>query len=356
MKWQLFNKNQVSRQYRYRVRHRRRRRLRWGRVAVAVAAAGAVVFCLVKIIGYGAALFSSRRTSEELREAYYAVPTDSSLFPAEAQNEAPSFPQSPFAYSEQANAAQPTAAEAAAAPAITPSPTALPAVAADYSQPGQSLKPVSYPNNPTAQISSVFQALRRECPDAVGWLKINGMVDEAVVQRDNVFYLDHDAKGQSNINGSLFMDAAVSMKTRPYTLLIYGHNMKSGAMFGKLRNYENVSYYRSNPVISFNSAWEDGQYVVFAAGIIGMKAEIEHYVNFFSFTTAKALERESLIDTLMGCSVFSTPVDVTPEDQLLVLVTCVDDDDLRRVVAARRLRDGETEGQLKIAVAAARGK
>ena len=50
---------------------------------------------------------------------------------------------------------------------------------------------------------------------------------------------------------------------------------------------------------------------------------------------------------MLKASVFSNTVDVRPEDQLLLLVTCVDADEERRVVAARRVRDGETEAELK---------
>ena len=41
------------------------------------------------------------------------------------------------------------------------------------------------------------------------------------------------------------------------------------------------------------------------------------------------------------------PIDVEVNDQLLVLVTCVEKDEYRRVVVARRVRDGEDEAALK---------
>ena len=41
-------------------------------------------------------------------------------------------------------------------------------------------------------------------------------------------------------------------------------------------------------------------------------------------------------------------LDVQADDQILVLVTCVDEDTDRLVVAARRLRDSETEEHLTL--------
>ena len=67
-------------------------------------------------------------------------------------------------------------------------------------------------------------------------------LDEPVVHKDNTFFLDHDAMGKRNANGAIFMDQGTSLLTRPYTILLYGHNMKTGAMFGNLRKYEDFSY------------------------------------------------------------------------------------------------------------------
>ena len=42
-----------------------------------------------------------------------------------------------------------------------------------------------------------------------------------------------------------------------------------------------------------------------------------------------------------------TGVDVREDDQLLLLVTCLDDPDKRRVLVARRVREGEDETALR---------
>ena len=51
-------------------------------------------------------------------------------------------------------------------------------------------------------------------------------------------------------------------------------------------------------------------------------------------------------ETLKAVSPYDCGVDVQPEDQLLLLVTCIGNDTERRVVAARRIREGETEEEL----------
>ena len=62
------------------------------------------------------------------------------------------------------------------------------------------------------------------------------------------------------------------------------------------------------------------------------------------------------IDALKAASVHTCVIDVRPEDQLLILVTCVENDNLRRVVAARRVRDTESESDLRALVQKSRKK
>ena len=62
-------------QYRPRNRRRSRRRVRWGRLIAVLAGLAVAGFGLVKLIGYGIDLLSSRQTTQELREVYYAEAT-----------------------------------------------------------------------------------------------------------------------------------------------------------------------------------------------------------------------------------------------------------------------------------------
>ena len=123
--------------------------------------------------------------------------------------------------------------------------------------------------------------------------------------------------------------------------------MKTGAMFGCLRNFENTSFYRKNPFITFDSLYEEGRYVIFAVGSVSAEMYSRHYVDFFSLTSSDVQKRQSAIDALKAASVHTCAIDVQAEEQQQLLVTCVGKDDERRVVAARRIRDGEDEKGLK---------
>lgn len=186
------------------------RRLRWGRALVALAGLAVLLFGLVKLIGYGVDWISFRHTADNLKTIYQADFTEK-LIPV---TEAPSHTPAPAPEETPAWMSSITAA---------PTPSPIPR-----------LPSVTYLDNPQLTVSSRFKALQKESKYIVGWLSIHRLLDEAVAQRDNIYYLDHDVMGTSNVNGALFLDAAISLKTRPYAYIIYGHNMKSGAMFGSL--------------------------------------------------------------------------------------------------------------------------
>ena len=94
-------------------------------------------------------------------------------------------------------------------------------------------------------------------------------------------------------------------------------------MFGCLRNYDNISFYRNSPFLSFDSLYEQGRYVVFAAGTVSTEEGRRHYVDFYALGSDELHERQAAIDALISASVHRCTIDVRPEDQLLALVTCI---------------------------------
>ena len=129
-------------------------------------------------------------------------------------------------------------------------------------------------------------------------------------------------------------------------MTLYGHNMKTGAMFGRLHKYESLSYYREHALITFDTLYEDGRYAVFAAGKISLNSWERRYVPLSMLYSTDPQRRARAIDSLRAISAFVTAVDVQAEDQLLLLITCVEDADERWLVAARRVREGESEETL----------
>lgn len=304
---------------------------------IAITALGMVLLVVLlysatQLISYGLNDYRSRQVTAELRQIYQEA--EAALTPSAVPTTAPMVTGTP------APVASPRMAVSA-----RPAATAAPTIAVP-----ERLESVRYPGNPSAAISKRFEQLRWQNRDIIGWLTIADVVDEPVVKRNNVYYLDRDYLGYHNVNGAIFLDEFCDMNTRPYTLMLYGHNMKTGAMFGKLRNYENLSYYKNNPFITFDTAYENGRYVIFAASVVGVETGHSRYVNLTALSTNVTALRQAELDKLLQYSVYNTGVDVRVDDQLLLLITCVDNDDERRIVVARRIRDDETEDSLNSVV------
>jgi len=326
------------RRRRHTVRYRYHQKSNKRPLMIAAAALTAVLlYAVIRLALYHADLAKSRHTAQTLSQLYYADP-------AAASSPMPSaVPQQTPASTE--------------APGMAMMPITEPPPAAEVTiQPDAALAAVPYPQNAELKKSARFKALQKQNRDIVAWLTIDRLIDEAVVQRDNIYYMDHNALGEKNINGALFLDGSCSLKTRPYSLVIYGHNMKSGAMFGSLRNFENISFYHKSPFITLDTQYETGRYVIFSVAQISLLEGTNHYIDPFDLHSLQVSRRRQMIDVLTRCSVHTCTVDVTPEDQLLLLITCVDSDDERRVVAARRIRDGESEQTLAKQVEKARKK
>ena len=335
--------------------HRRRRRanrwlvsgqgrnadvyLRWATLAGLALCAVMFLVGTIRLIGYGLDALSSMATSHQLRQAYYdtaSVPPTRTPAPATPQP-----PQGALSTAAAGETAVPAAHPDGTAQSQEPNTTELPLT----------LKMLAYPEDHDPAVIIRLDNIRRQNRDIVGWLTIERLIDEAVVQRDNIFYMNHDHLGNPNVNGAIFLDEIISLENRrPYTLLLYGHNMKSGAMFGSLRNYETLSFYKNNPFISFDTLYESGRYVIFAVGTVNTNPADPFYLDVGKLTGSQVQPRFEMLTMLQDTSLIISGVTVRPDDQVLLLITCMGEDSERRVIAARRLRKGETEAEALAAV------
>ena len=289
------------------------------RLALAAVFALMILYSVIRLIAYGAEYYSSRETSQSLYELYEE--------PTEAVTAPPT--------------AVPTAVPVTSAPqqeAVTPEP-----------EPTQSLilEPVPYPDNPGLKMSERFRKLKKKSSYIIGWLSMDAL-EEAVVLKDNTYFLTHDIYGKKNANGAIFTDSGINLLTRPYTIYLFGHNMKSGNMFGRLKKYKESAYFYKHRIITFDSEYEDGRYAVFAVAEINTEPGDRNYFNLWALDSNRVDEREEALKQLFARSFHANMLDVKPDEQLLILVTCDHKETDRLLVAARRLRDGESENNLTL--------
>ena len=195
-------------------------------------------------------------------------------------------------------------------------------------------------------LQSQFEALYAQNSDLIGWIKMADSVDYPVLYRDNSFYMDHDFYGQYSQAGSIFLDARNGMYMNDSAMLIYGHNMRSGEMFGDLDAYRETKYLCKYPIISLQSAWESEprQYVLISLFDASMNKSDPSYIRIVRTAFETAAEKQAFIDEMRARSIYKIPLEADANDQLLTLVTCsYSHDNGRFLLFARQLRDDETE-------------
>ncbi len=305
-----------------------------------------------KLVQYYSQIHRANSASGQLRELYR---------PADGPTATPaSSPDSPTIETQSTNPA-PSGTDAtsqqAAGTEATSEPTATPAQPDVTASSSPSVTdstadflakwPKKYPGNEEMRIQERFTPLRQQNRDVVGWLTIEGVVDEPVFQRNNSYYLTHDATGAQNPTGALFLDENCNLRTVPMQVLIHGHNMKEGAMFGSLKKYKvkDAAFYKEHPFITFDSLYESATYVIFAVAEVNIVPGNTHYFPFwhqFFFNDEEAFRQ--YVSLAKEYSRFKVDIDIQPGDRLLTLATCSSEDsNLRLIVMARMLRPDENQ-------------
>lgn len=112
-----------------------------------------------------------------------------------------------------------------------------------------------------------FKSLENLNSDFEGWLYIPALsINYPVVYSDdNSFYLTHTFQKAENSAGTLFIDQAVSNPFQDYNTIIHGHDMKNGAMFGKLDTfYRDTETYTEEPYFYIYTEDASYKYLIFS--------------------------------------------------------------------------------------------
>lgn len=159
----------------------------------------------------------------------------------------------------------------------------------------------------------------------IGWIKIDDtIIDYPVMQTvNNEYYLDHNFNQEEDRNGCIFMDYQCDILRGCDNIILYGHHMKSGKMFGSLNKYSKESYYQEHPTILFDTIYEKGEYQVMYVFRSKVYSEEDVTFKYYQFINA-ASEKEfnSYIHEMSALSLYDTGVTASYGDQLLTLSTC----------------------------------
>ncbi|MBQ2470655.1 MAG: class B sortase [Ruminococcus sp.] len=190
-------------------------------------------------------------------------------------------------------------------------------------------------------------------PEIVGWIYINDTkIDYPVLwhKGDDMYsqyYLNHNYKGDWDSYGTIFLDYRATDGTDSKNVVMHGHHMNDGSMFGNLMNYAgmsgNLDFYKEAPVVEFDTPKANGKYKIisiFKTNTLSSQGEFFNYLRCCDFQNDK--DFMNYVYNVRIRSLINCPVTVNEDDELITLSTCsYEFTNFRTVVVARRVRIGE---------------
>lgn len=154
-------------------------------------------------------------------------------------------------------------------------------------------------------------------------------------------YLKRDFYGESSLSGVPFLDEDYTEDCGIY--LIYGHNMNNGTMFAPLLSYAGEDFWRTHPVIRFDTLESAGIYEIVAVFYArAYEKDSQGGFRYYQYTDLSQEETFSeYMEQVREAALYETGVDAAYGDTILTLSTCSYHTEDGRFVVVARKEDGE---------------
>lgn len=182
-----------------------------------------------------------------------------------------------------------------------------------------------------------FKSLKEQNNETVGYVKVNDTnIDYVVVQHnDNSYYLKHNFEKSWNNAGWIFADYHNKLDGTDKNIVIFGHNTRDNSMFGTLKSILNEEWYKNEENHRVVFVTEKGTYYYQVFSTYSIKPE-DYYINT-EFKTDD--EFNDFIKTIKSRSVYDYNIEVSKEDKILTLSSCIGDGSKRVVLHAKLIKN-----------------
>ncbi|MDL2289589.1 class B sortase [Clostridia bacterium OttesenSCG-928-F22] len=192
-------------------------------------------------------------------------------------------------------------------------------------------------------ILSEYDALYLQNQDFVGWLRIDGTtINYPVMQTPDRpdYYLKRNFEGKPSNHGVPYVSEGCDVLAPSDNIIIYGHHIKGGKMFGALMDYTKKDFYEQHKIIRFDTLMEYGEYEIVA--VFRTVAYSENGFPFFRFINAENTEDfDAYIAECKRLSYYDTGVTAEYGDKLITLSTCeYSAQNGRLVIVAKKITEG----------------
>ena len=197
-----------------------------------------------------------------------------------------------------------------------------------------------------------YSPLLRENGDLAAWLTIGGIdVDYPVMftPEDPDHYLRLGFNGSYALSGSLFIGEDCTPDGGH--VIIYGHNMSDGSMFGNLARYADEDFARANPELTYDVIRPDGGYDRLTLRVVAAfysrvyppdEQDAFRYYNYTELSDPEIFQE--YVEQVMSASLYDLGEVPHYGDRLLTLSTCSYHTAQGRFVVVARTSSETAEG------------
>lgn len=180
-----------------------------------------------------------------------------------------------------------------------------------------------------------FKKLKSENSDVVAYIKVNNTnIEYPIVKTsNNNFYLNHSFDKSKNSRGWIFADYKNKFDNTDKNIVIYGHNMRDGSMFGSLKNILDEEWYNNTENMNITFLTENGNYIYKVFSIYKIESE-DYYIKTNFKNDA---DYEKFLNIIKNRSIKNFDVKLNVDDKILTLSTCANNNKYRVVLHAKKL-------------------
>ena len=193
--------------------------------------------------------------------------------------------------------------------------------------------------------------------DIYAWIYIPGtQIDYPVLQHksDDSYYLDYNLDGSKGYPGCIYTERINAKEFTDYNTVVYGHNMKDGTMFAGLHLFEEEAFFEDNRYIFIYTPEQLYIYDIFGA----YKFTNAHILYAYDCSTQTGYDiyLDMVFEKYIDKGHFRDGVEVTSDDHIITLATCVSGESDKRYLVQgvlveyegfelEQVEDTETEEQ-----------
>ncbi len=182
-----------------------------------------------------------------------------------------------------------------------------------------------------------FDALSKINPDVIGWLYYEDtVIDYPVVKgENNEVYLSMLFDRTWGGCGTLFADCATIAPFRQFNTIVYGHHMKDGTMFACLKELRDQAYCVKHPKLLLMTP--EGTFDLEIWAFLNEPSDSNIYMTNIEDEEGK----QDYLDLVERLADYTTDVEVTTDDRLVMLSTCAYEfENARYIIACKMVPRG----------------